>query len=83
MNTAFPSGARFNATNDGWEANKSDSNPWLQVDLLSYHTLVTEVATQGSGRRGKWVSSYYLQYSIDGVAFHYYKKVGKNENKVG
>lgn len=81
--TAFPSSARFNATNAGWEANKSDSNPWLQVDLLSYHTLVTEVATQGSGRREKWVSSYYLQYSIDGVAFHYYKEVGKNENKVG
>ena len=80
--TAYPYSARLNAANAGWEANKSDSNPWLQVDLLSYHTLVTKVATQGSGRTEKWVSSYYLQYSMDGVAFHYYKEVGKNENKV-
>lgn len=81
-NAAFPHRARFNATDEGWEANKSDSNPWLQVDLLSYHTSVTKAATQGSGKTEQWVASYYLQYSIDGTAFHYYKESGKNENKV-
>ena len=63
-----------------WEARSRDLNQWLQVDLgLSK---VTGVATQGRNSASHWVTKYELQYSDDGVNFHYYNESGQSGNKV-
>ena len=65
-----------------WSAGSNDSNQWLQVDLGSQYTKVTRVATQGRIDAAQWVTKYKLQYSNDGVNFHYYMEPRKNEKKV-
>ena len=65
----------------GWTARYIDINQWLQVDLGSYTTL-TRVATQGRNGYGQWVTRYRLQYSDDGVNFHFYKELGGSSAKV-
>lgn len=39
---------------------------YLQVDLLSIHTL-SAVSTQGAVTENSWVSSYHVHYSLDGT----------------
>ena len=56
----------------GWSARSNDANQWIQVALGSYTTL-TGIATQGRNGHRQWVTKYQLQYSDDGVHFHYYK----------
>jgi len=65
-----------------WSAGKSDLNQWLQIDLRSNNTIVTIVATQGKNAGDQWVTKYKLQYSGNGVSFHYYKEQGQNSHKV-
>ena len=65
-----------------WSARNNDVNQWLQIDLGSRHTNVTRVATQGRNYSLQWVTKYNLQYSNDGVNFHYYKEQGQNAAKV-
>ena len=65
----------------GWSALTNDLNQWLQVDLGSY-TIVTRVATQGRNGHGQWVTKYRIQYSDDGVSFHFYKESGGSSAKV-
>ena len=75
----------LNATGNkagSWSAASNDSSQWLQVDLGSQHTKVTRVATQGRGDSPQWVTKYKLQFSNDGVNFHYYMEPRKIENKV-
>lgn len=66
-----------------WSTRVVDLRQWLQVDLLSL-TIVTGVATQGRNapRLQQWVTKYRLQYSNDGVNFHFYKEKGDNSFKV-
>jgi len=66
----------------GWSAAQSNSRQWLQVDLGSQFTKVTQVATQGRNGGHQWVVSYKLQYSNDGVNFHYYREQGQISDKV-
>ena len=67
----------------GWSARSNDANQWIQVALGSY-TKLTGIATQG--RNGptyrQWVTKYQLEYSDDGVSFHYYKEPGQSSPKV-
>ncbi|XP_027037220.1 uncharacterized protein LOC113665691 [Pocillopora damicornis] len=68
----------------GWVARAVDPRQWLQVDLGTYSS-VTRVATQGvnlRGRRKCWTTSYKLQYSDDGITFHFYKEPGGTLPKV-
>ena len=68
----------------GWVAGTSDVKQWLQVDLGTYST-VTSVATQGKKQSywaNSWVSSYRLQYSDDGITFHFYRELGDASAKV-
>ena len=65
-----------------WSAASNDSGQWLQVDLGSQHTKVTRVATQGRHNTAQWVTKYKLQYSNDGVNFHYYMEPRKMGEKV-
>ena len=83
-----PSRARLNWKLTGvkrgaWSSRVLDLKQWLQVDLGSY-TIVTGVATQGRNapRIREWVTKYRLQYSIDGVNFHFYAEKGDNSFKV-
>ena len=46
---------------------------FLQVDLLQIHT-VTYIATQGSPIRDAWVTSYFIEYSADGLQWFQYKE---------
>ena len=67
----------------GWSARYNDANQWIQVALGSY-TKLTGIATQGrnGGRHRQWVTNYQLEYSDDGVSFHYYKEPGQSSPKV-
>ena len=67
----------------GWSARYNNANQWIQVALRSY-TKLTSIATQGRNGniRSQWVTKYKLQYSEDGVNFHYYKEAGQSSPKV-
>ena len=65
-----------------WSAVSNDPSQWFQVDLGSPNTKVTGVATQGSNHPPQWVTKYKLQFSNDGVNFHYYTDPRQIENKV-
>ena len=64
-----------------WSARSNDANQWIQVALKSYIKL-TAIATQGRNGGSQWVTKYQLQYSDDGVNFHYYKASGQSSPKV-
>ena len=67
-----------------WSSATNDANQWLQVDLNSYYTKVTRIATQGrhGAQFSQWVSKYNLEYSDNGVNFQYYKEQGQTVKKV-
>ncbi len=65
----------------GWSARTSDRYQWIQVDFLSY-TKLTRIATQGRNTINQWVTKYNLEYSDDGVTFHFYKAAGQASPKV-
>ena len=81
-----PHRARLNRGRDGnkrgaWSSLNNDINQWLQVDLRTY-TTVTRIATQGRSDVNQWVTKYRLQYSEDGVNFHFYKAQAQDSAKV-
>ena len=65
----------------GWSARWNNANQWIQVSLGSF-TKITGIATQGRNGYSEWVTKYQLQYSDDGVNFHYYKASGQSSPKV-
>lgn len=67
-----------------WSSATNDANQWLQVDLSSYYTQVTRIATQGrhEAQFAQWVSKYNLEYSDNGVTFQYYKEKGQTVQRV-
>ena len=67
---------------ESWSALINDLSQWLQVDLVSPYTKVTRVATQGRKDPPQWVTKYKLQFSNDGVKFHYYTDPMQIRSKV-
>ena len=65
-----------------WSARTNDVNQWLQIDLGNQVTKVTRLATQGRNAVSQWVTRYKLQYSQDGVTFHYYSEQPHSASKV-
>ena len=65
-----------------WSSLTLDTKQWLQVDLGSYYTRVSRVATQGRNLFDQWVTEYQLEYSYNGVNFQYYREQGQTVNKV-
>lgn len=65
----------------GWSAGYAAANQWIQVDLRKY-TVVKGIATQGRNGYSQWVTKYKLQYSDDGVNFHYYGQSDQSPPKV-
>ena len=81
--------ARLHATGPlgSWSSLTNDANQWLQIDVLRLgrkYPKVTRVATQGksSDDLQQWVTKYKLQFSNDGINFHYYKEEGQKTDKV-
>ena len=72
---------KFRKKKGAWSSLKTDICQWLQVDLGKY-TTVTRIATQGRSDMRQWVTKYRLQYSEDGVNFHFYKALGQDSPKV-
>ena len=72
---------RFGNKRGAWNALNNDIYQWLQVDLGTY-TTVTRIATQGRSDMKQWVTKYRLQYSEDGVNFHFYKAQAQDSAKV-
>ena len=65
-----------------WSSRTCDTKQWLQVDLGSYYTRVSRVATQGRNSFDQWVTEYQLQYGNNGVNFQFYREQGQTANKV-
>ena len=65
-----------------WSSLILDTNQWLQIDLANNRTSVSRVATQGRNDFNQFVTKYQLQYSEDGVTFHYYSEQGQGQAKV-
>ncbi|XP_074627543.1 uncharacterized protein LOC141885641 [Acropora palmata] len=65
----------------GWSSLTLDTNQWLQIDLANDRTGVNRVATQGRNDYNQFVTKYQLQYSEDGVTFHYYSEQGQGQAK--
>ncbi|XP_078666819.1 lactadherin-like [Branchiostoma floridae x Branchiostoma belcheri] len=54
-----------------WAARTNTIGEWLQVDLGEMKT-VTGTISQGRSSQDQWVTSYKLQYSVDGVSWTTY-----------
>ena len=65
----------------GWSASANNVNQWIQADLTNYNK-VTGIVTQGRNAYNQWVTKYRLQFSEDGVTFHFYQEPGQNVPKV-
>ncbi|EDO43743.1 predicted protein, partial [Nematostella vectensis] len=59
-----------------WCSDGGDSEPYLQIDLLSNHVLCA-VATQGHPVLDYRITSYKISFSEDGEAFSAYKEYQK------
>ena len=73
---------RLNFKKGVWSSRTLDTKQWLQVDLGSYYTRVSRVATQGRHSVDEWVTEYQLQYGNNGVNFQFYREQGQTANKV-
>ena len=58
----------------GWAAATADQNQWLQIKFSQIFQ-ISGVATQGRADDAHWVTSYKLEYSIDGSSWTYYPNV--------
>uniref|UniRef100_A0A4W5P432 Contactin associated protein-like 5b n=1 Tax=Hucho hucho TaxID=62062 RepID=A0A4W5P432_9TELE len=57
----------------GWAPERSDRQPWLQLDLREKME-VTAIATQGRSGSSDWVTSFMLQFSDSGLAWKQYRQ---------
>ncbi|XP_031575396.1 uncharacterized protein LOC116308982 [Actinia tenebrosa] len=68
--------ARLKNPRRAWCANKSDSAPYLQVDLWNTHK-IRHISTQGfSSTSDNWVQEYTIGFSTDGDEWFTYKENG-------
>ena len=80
--STFSSRLFYNGYPGAWVAFYNNVSQWLQVDLGGQRIKVTRVATQGRCCNTERVTTYKLQYSNNGVNFHYYKEQGQTTDKV-
>jgi hypothetical protein len=62
-------------SSSGWLAGTSDSNQYIEV-VLSSPTMIWAIAIQGLG--SYLISTYYIQYSTDGISFTTYQENSSN-----
>ncbi|XP_019897612.1 contactin-associated protein-like 5 isoform X3 [Esox lucius] len=72
-NNQLPHFAKLNRREGqgGWAPERSDRQPWLQLDLREKME-VTAIATQGRSGSSDWVTSYMLLFSDCGLAWKHY-----------
>ena len=58
----------------GWAALTNDVNQYLQIKFGKIYQ-ITGVTTQGRADSAQWVTSYKLEYSLDGTSWTYYPRV--------
>ena len=75
-NASAKNGRLNYALGASWCADKSDSNPYLQIDLQTLH-IICAVSTQGNSQADQWVKTYTLQLSTDGTTWTDYKQLGE------
>ena len=69
-------------TNAGaWCAKLNNLNQWISVNL-SMSRLVSGVITQGRDGTNQWVTKFKIQYSDDGITWHYIMDSASQEEKV-
>lgn len=74
--------ARLKNPRKAWCANKSDSAPYLQVDLWNTHK-IRHISTQGfSSTPNSWVQEYTIDFRIDGEEWLTYKENGVKKVKL-
>ena len=66
----------------GWFARTQDLNQWIQVNLGT-ETQVTGIATQGYYSKLRYIKSYTLEYSHDGIYFQPYQQDSHIKVNVG
>uniref|UniRef100_A0A674F396 Contactin-associated protein-like 5 n=1 Tax=Salmo trutta TaxID=8032 RepID=A0A674F396_SALTR len=77
-NSHLPHSAKLNRREGegGWAPERSDRQPWLQLDLREKME-ITAIATQGRSGSSDWVSSFMLLFSDSGLAW---KQYGQSED---
>jgi len=80
-NTPAKNGRLNYTAGSSWCASKTDSNPYLQIDLQTLH-IICAVSTQGNSQADQWVETNTLQTSTDGTTWTNYKENGKTGKKV-
>ncbi|XP_020911637.1 receptor-type tyrosine-protein phosphatase F, partial [Exaiptasia diaphana] len=60
-----------------WCSSTSSNSEYIQIDFGKMATL-TGIATQGDHTDDKWVKTYILKYSFDGIQWNDYKEGGNN-----
>lgn len=85
----LPRFAKLNTTNpgvnkQGWCPTADDSAPYLQINLADSY-FINGLATKGQDFTGseRWVTSYYITYSGDGLSFTDYTEGGQRKNFTG
>ena len=68
---------RLNYTSgSSWCARRSDTNPYLQIDLQTLY-IICAVSTQGNSDADQWVKNFTLQLSTDGTTWTDYNEGGQ------
>uniref|UniRef100_A0AAZ3R6L6 Contactin-associated protein-like 5 n=1 Tax=Oncorhynchus tshawytscha TaxID=74940 RepID=A0AAZ3R6L6_ONCTS len=77
-NSQLPHTAKLNRREGegGWAPERSDRQPWLQLDLREKME-ITAIATQGRSGSSDWVSSFMLLFSDSSLAW---KQYGQSED---
>ena len=75
-NTPAKNGRLNYTAGSSWCASTSDSNPYLQIDLQTFH-FICAVSTQGNSQADDWVKTYTLQFTTDGTTWADYEEFGQ------
>ncbi|KXJ05091.1 Coagulation factor VIII, partial [Exaiptasia diaphana] len=63
--------------NTSWCSRTSSNSEYIQIDFVKMVTL-TGIATQGYHTMDKWVKTYIIKYSIDGIQWNYHREGGNS-----
>ena len=74
--TPAKNGRQNYLSGSSWCAGTSDTNPYLQIDLQTFH-IICAVSTQGNSEGDQWVKNYALQLSTDGTTWRNYAEGGQ------
>ena len=68
---------RLNFPSGSWEADGRFETTYLEISFGRQMSVITAIATQGSGLNQNWVKTYKLSFSIWGEEWMVYNEDGK------